>query len=70
MNEKEQIAFLKNVIKSKEEYLAIYRNLVEKCNTNRMLRLEADLKAEKELNGILTEELMKYENLHNKTQGR
>jgi hypothetical protein len=70
MDEKQQIAFLKNVIKAKEEHLAVYKNLVEKCNTNRMLQLEADLKAEKKINGILTEELLKYENLHYQTQGR
>ena len=56
---KDRIKFLEHVIKTQEKHLETYKSLIHKCDTNRLLTLEAELKFAQEMNGILTEELCK-----------
>ena len=54
---KTQFFCLKRLLQSKESEVEIYRKRISEFSTERIIKLEAELESQKEMNAILTEEL-------------
>ena len=55
---KVQFLALKRILQSKEAEIEVYRKRIKEFRIERIIELEAELESQKELNSILTEELM------------
>ena len=57
---KTQFFALKRMLQCKEAEIGVYHKMMKKFSLEKIIKLEAELEFQKEMNAILTEELDKY----------
>ncbi len=55
-----QFNSLKRIVASKQAQILVYEKRIKELSIERVIKLEAELASEKEMNAILTEELLTF----------